>query len=87
MEGVIGEFYCSREGVVYNLAMKKTLLETNPYLKDAKVRERTMARNIESSSAVEGIWIKRDSATGRFVSKKSDMATRAVRFEPVKKTS
>lgn len=51
--------------------MKKSLLTTNPYLKDSAVRERTMTRNIESSSAVEGILVKRNASTGKFVSKKS----------------
>lgn len=47
--------------------MKKTLIVTNPYLKDPAVRQRTLVRNLESSSAIEGILVKRDSATGRFV--------------------
>jgi hypothetical protein len=47
--------------------MKKSLLETNPYLKDPKKREDAMARNIETSAAIEGIWVKRDAKTGRFV--------------------
>jgi len=51
--------------------MKKSLLLTNPYLKDPTVRERSMTRNVESSSAVEGIWVKRNASTGKFVSKKS----------------
>lgn len=60
--------------------MKKTLLATNPYLKDASSRERALARNIESSSAVEGIWVKRDAATGRFIDTKSvSAATRIVK--------
>ena len=47
--------------------MKKSLLETNPYLKDPKKREEAIARNIETSSAIEGICVKRDAKTGRFV--------------------
>lgn len=47
--------------------MKKTLIVTNPYLKDPAVRQRTLTRNVESSSAIEGIRVKRDSATGRFM--------------------
>jgi hypothetical protein len=47
--------------------MKKSLLETNPYLKDRKKREEAMARNIETSSAVEGICVKRNATTGQFV--------------------
>lgn len=49
--------------------MKKSLLESNPYLKEASKREEALARNIESSSAVEGIRVKRDAVTGRFVSR------------------
>ena len=67
--------------------MKKSLLTTNPYLRDAKVRERTMARNIESSSAVEGIWVKRDAASGRFIPKSSERVNPAARSERIKKTS
>lgn len=48
--------------------MKKTLLETNPYLKDRAKRNQALARNIESSSAIEGIRVKRDAASGRFLS-------------------
>jgi len=48
--------------------MKKSLLETNPYLKDATARTKALARNVASSSAVEGIRVKRDATTGRFVS-------------------
>ncbi len=48
-------------------AMKKTLIETNPYLKDACKRTKALARNIETSSAIEGICVKRDATSGRFV--------------------
>ncbi len=47
--------------------MKKSLLETNPYLKDSKKRDEAMALNIETSSAIEGIRVKRDAKTGQFV--------------------
>jgi hypothetical protein len=53
--------------------MKKSLLETNPYLKDASKRTRALARNIETSSAIEGIRVKRDAASGRFVSQSKDL--------------
>ena len=52
--------------------MKKSLLETNPYLKDAKKRHQALARNIETSSAVEGIFVKRDAASGKFVATGKD---------------
>jgi len=48
--------------------MKKSLLETNPYLKDAAKRTMALARNIETSSAIEGIWVKRDAKSGQFIS-------------------
>jgi hypothetical protein len=51
--------------------MKKSLLTTNPHLKDEAVRERFLTRNIEGSSAVEGIQVKRDSASGRFIAEPS----------------
>jgi hypothetical protein len=63
--------------------MKKSLLSTNPYFKDATSRERGLALNIESSSAVEGISVKRDAATGRFVATE----TNATPICPVKKTT
>ncbi|MFA7405673.1 MAG: hypothetical protein WC007_16905 [Pelobacteraceae bacterium] len=37
--------------------MKKSLLETNPYLKDPVLRRKMMDRSIISSSAIEGIHI------------------------------
>ena len=46
--------------------MKNSLLKTNPYLKDPKKRDEAMARNIETSSAIEGIWVKRDPKAGCF---------------------
>jgi Fic family protein len=37
--------------------MKKSLLETNPYLKDPEQRKRLMRRSLVSSFAIEGIYI------------------------------
>lgn len=51
----------------YTAPMKKSLLETNPYLINPKKREEAMARNIETSSAIEGIMVKRNAKTGCFV--------------------
>nr|WP_320116181.1 hypothetical protein [uncultured Desulfuromonas sp.] len=51
--------------------MSKTLVKSNRHLRDTTARRRNMARNIESSSAVEGVWVKRDTATGRFVERKT----------------
>lgn len=52
--------------------MSRSLAESNIHLRDANKRERTMARNIETSSAIEGIFLARDAKTGRFVSKKKE---------------
>jgi hypothetical protein len=40
--------------------MKKSLLETNPYLKDPELRKRLIRRSVVSSFAVEGIILKED---------------------------
>jgi hypothetical protein len=55
----------------YTHPMKNSLSATNPYLKNPAMRERALTRNIESSSAVEGIKVKRNADTGRFVTKQS----------------
>jgi len=57
--------------------MKKSLLETNPYLKNTDKRTSALARNVETSSAIEGIRVKRDAASGRFVSQAKDITTPA----------
>ena len=49
--------------------MGKTLAESNVHLRDTDKRKRAMARNIETSSAIEGIYLLRDARTGRFVAK------------------
>jgi len=51
--------------------MGKTLANSNIHLRNSTTRQRSMARNIESSSAIEGVWVKRDAVTGRFVDRKS----------------
>ncbi len=53
--------------------MKKSLLETNPYLKDASKRTEALVRNVETSSAIEGIRVMRDATTGRFISQSKDL--------------
>lgn len=40
--------------------MKKSLLETNPYLKDPAQRKRLIRRSVVSSFAVEGIVLKEE---------------------------
>jgi len=42
--------------------MKKSLLETNPYLKDPAKRALLMRRSLVSSFAIEGIYLKEDTA-------------------------
>jgi hypothetical protein len=40
--------------------MKKSLLETNPYLKDPVKRKRLLRRSLVSSFAIEGIYLEED---------------------------
>jgi hypothetical protein len=42
--------------------MKKSLLETNPYLKDPAQRKRLLRRSLVSSFAIEGIVLKEEPA-------------------------
>jgi hypothetical protein len=42
--------------------MKKSLLETNPYLKDPAERKLLMRRSLVSSFAIEGIYLKDETA-------------------------
>jgi hypothetical protein len=42
--------------------MKKSLLETNPYLKDPADRKRLLRRSLVSSFAIEGIYLKDETA-------------------------
>ncbi|OEU71522.1 MAG: hypothetical protein BA874_12390 [Desulfuromonadales bacterium C00003068] len=42
--------------------MKKTLLETNRYLKDSTQRKRLLRRSLVSSFAVEGIDLNKETA-------------------------
>ena len=58
--------------------MKKSLLETNPYLKDPAQRKLLMRRSLVSSFAIEGIYLKDDSA----ISVKEDTQTFTVGSEP-----
>jgi len=41
--------------------MKKSLLETNPYLKDPVQRKRLLRRSLVSSFAIEGIFLEENS--------------------------
>lgn len=60
----------------YSSPMKKSLLETNPFLKDPVTRNKSLARNVVTSSAVEGIRVTRESASGRFVTCNKVAATK-----------
>jgi hypothetical protein len=57
--------------------MKKSLLETNPYLKDPAQREKLLRRSLISSFAIEGIYLKEEPAasvkedTPNFTARKS----------------
>jgi len=42
--------------------MKKSLIETNPYLKDPAQRKRLLRRSLVSSFAIEGIYLKNEAA-------------------------
>ena len=42
--------------------MKKSLLETNPYLKDPEQRKRLLRRSLVSSFAIEGIYLNEEPA-------------------------
>jgi hypothetical protein len=66
-----------------NSLMNNSLKHTNPHLQDPVVRERSLARNVESSSAIEGISVKRDAMTGRFIFTKTGSSTTA----SIRKTS
>jgi hypothetical protein len=43
--------------------MKKSLLETNPYLKDSEQRKRLIRRSVVSSFAIEWIYLKEESSS------------------------
>ena len=55
---------------------KKSLLETNPYLKDPAEREARIVLNVATSSAIEGIPL---SAFGAFLSTKKGSTGKAAR--------
>ena len=62
--------------------MKKSLLETNPYLKDPAQRKLLMRRSLVPSFAIEGIYLKDDSTdsvkedTQTFTARKQTTSTR-----------
>lgn len=66
----------------YTATMKKSLLETNPYLKDPAQRKLLMRRSLVSSFAIEGINLKDNTAgsvkedSQTFTSRKQSASTR-----------
>ena len=65
--------------------MKKSLLETNPYLKDPAQRKLLMRRSLVSSFAIEGIYLKEEPAgsvkedTPSFTARKKSASSRSPR--------
>lgn len=51
-----------------NFDMKKSLAETNPFLRDPAIRKKGIRRMVESSSKVEGIQVKLGSEADEDVS-------------------
>jgi len=51
--------------------MKNSLLNANPHLNDPVQRKLAMIRNIVTSSAIEGIHVEFDEATGQFSATKT----------------
>lgn len=58
--------------------MKNSLLKTNIYLKNLPAKNKALARNITSSSAIEGIHVVLDAKTGRFLSQIKPKSTKSV---------
>ncbi|MBE0502092.1 MAG: hypothetical protein IBX47_11710 [Desulfuromonadales bacterium] len=62
--------------------MKKSLLETNSYLKDQKQRKRLLRQSLVSSFAIEGINLKEDAVevikenTPDFIARKTSTSDR-----------
>jgi hypothetical protein len=53
---------------------KKSLLETNPYLKDPELRKFLIERFVASSSAIEGVHVKYPKFTKELKKKMRDIA-------------
>lgn len=52
----------STPDIWYTASMKKSLIETNPYLKDPEQRKKLLRRSLVSSFAIEGIHLKEEPA-------------------------
>jgi len=53
---------------------KKSLLETNPYLKDSELRKFLIEQCVASSSAIEGVHVKYPKFTKKLKKKMRDIA-------------
>jgi Fic family protein len=53
---------------------KKSLLETNPYLKDPELRDALIRISVASSSAIEGVNIKIPKLSKKVLKKMRDIA-------------
>jgi len=53
---------------------KKSLLETNPYLKDPELRKYLIEQFVASSSAIEGVHVKYPKFTKKLQKKMRDIA-------------
>jgi hypothetical protein len=57
--------------------MKKTLIHTNPYLKDRKKRDALFRRSVISSTAIEGVQV--------FLDKEQELTSRKSRINKIQK--
>jgi len=53
---------------------KKSLLETNPYLKDPELRAALIERSVATSTAVEGVHIKIPKLSKKLIKKMREIA-------------
>jgi hypothetical protein len=53
---------------------KKSLLETNPYLKDPELRAALIEQSVASSTAVEGVHIKVPKLSKKLIKKMREIA-------------
>jgi hypothetical protein len=62
LPAVASPCFCYRFKTLYGIVrfMKKSLLETNSYLKDPAQRKRLIRRSVVSSFAIEGIFLKEE---------------------------
>jgi hypothetical protein len=53
---------------------KKSLLETNPYLRDPELRAALIERSVATSTAIEGVRIKIPKLSKKLIKKMRDIA-------------